>query len=201
MKNKVIFQMTLSAIIIAIIVVMSYVPYVGYISIGGVSITTIHIFVLLVALLFGWKQGLIAGITFGLFSLFIGLTRPSSPVDFAFVNPLISVLPRATFGFLSGLIFDLVKKIKPLHVRSILYVVTSIIMTMFHTAFVLLMLWAFKSTLVFNDNFMAVLTVIISINAIVEMSSAGIVVPLLAWPLSKAFPQYSPYQIHTTATK
>ncbi len=195
MKNKVIFQMTLSAVIIAIIAVMSYVPYVGYINYGVVSISTIHIIVLIVALLFGWKQGLVAGIAFGFFSLLIALTRPASSIDFAFVNPLISVLPRAVFGLVSGLLFDLIRRIKPIEVRSILYVITSLVMTIFHTAFVLLMLWAFKSTLAFGDNFMNVLYVIMSLNVLIEMTSAAVLVPLIAWPLSRAFPQYNPYQI------
>ncbi|HNX15893.1 MAG TPA: ECF transporter S component [Bacilli bacterium] len=194
MRNNKIFQMTLSAVIIAIIAVISFVPNVGYISYGIVSICTIHIIVLIVALLFGWKQGLVAGTAFGVFSLLRALTMPASSIDFAFVNPLISVLPRAAFGLLAGLLFEAAKKTKSLPTRSILFVVSSIMMTIFHTVTVLLMLWAFKSTAAFNDNFMNVLTIIISLNAVIEMVSAGIVVPLLAWPLSKAFPKYNPYQ-------
>jgi uncharacterized membrane protein len=194
MKNKVIFQMTLSAVIIAIIAVMSYVPYVGYINYGVVSISTIHIIVLVVALLFGWKHGLVAGLAFGFFSLFIALTRPASSIDFAFVNPLISVLPRVVFGLVAGLLFDLVKKIPSISLRSVCIVASSFALTIFHTAFVLLMLWAFKSTLAFGDNFMNVLYVIVSLNVLIEMTAAAVFVPLIAWPLSRAFPQYNPYK-------
>lgn len=194
MKNKVIFQMTLSAVIIAIIAVMSYLPYVGYINYGVVSISTIHIIVLIVALLFGWKQGLVSGLAFGFFSLFIALTRPASSIDFAFVNPLISVIPRAAFGLVAGFLFDSVKKIPSVSLRSVCIVVSSFVLTIFHTAFVLLMLWAFKSTLAFGDNFMNVLYVIISLNVLIEMTAAAVLVPLIAWPLSRAFPQYSAYK-------
>ena len=63
MKNKRIENMTISAIIIALIALMTFVPYVGYLTIPGtpISICTIHIVVLLTALLFGWKQGFVAG--------------------------------------------------------------------------------------------------------------------------------------------
>lgn len=194
MKNKAIQEMTLSAVIIAIIAAMSFIPYVGYITIAGfASICTIHIVVLICALMFGWKQGLVAGFAFGLFSLLKALTMPASSVDFAFVNPLISVLPRMIFGALAGFLFSLIKKVSSISARSVLFVVASVLLTLIHSAMVLLMLWAFKSTLAFNDNFFNVLQAIIAVNAIIEMCSAGVLVPLIAWPLSKAFPQYNPY--------
>lgn len=194
MRNKIIQQMTLSAVIIAIIAVMSFVPYVGYITIAGfASICTIHIVVLVCALMFGWKQGLTAGFAFGIFSLLKALTMPASSVDFAFVNPLISVLPRMLFGLCAGLLFSVIKKIPSLPARSVLFVVASAMLTMFHSFTVLLMLWCFKSTLAFNDNFTYVLSAVVTLNAIIEFSSAAVLVPMIAWPLSKAFPRYNPY--------
>ncbi|MFA6675479.1 MAG: ECF transporter S component [Bacilli bacterium] len=201
MKNKVIREMTLSAAIIAIIAIMSYVPYVGYITIAGIaSICTIHIVVLVCALLFGWKQGLVAGIAFGLFSLLKALTMPASSIDFAFVNPLISILPRAIFGLVAGLLFSLIKKMPSVSWRTVLYVCASIILTIFHSFLVLLMLWFFRQSLAFNNNFMNVLSAIIAVNALIELIAAGILVPMIAWPLSKAFPQYNPYYKKTSKT-
>ena len=188
MKNKVIREMTLSAAIIAIIAIMSFVPYVGYITVGIISICTIHIVVLVCALLFGWKQGLVAGIAFGLFSLLKALTMPASAGDFAFINPLISVLPRAIFGLVAGLLFSLIKKIPPVSWRAVLYVVASVILTILHTVLVVFMLWCFS-----YSSFFATLGIIFVLNAPIEFIAAGVLVPMIAWPLSKAFPQYNPY--------
>ncbi|MDD4103674.1 MAG: ECF transporter S component [Bacilli bacterium] len=194
MENKVIFEMTLSAVIIAIIAVMSYIPYVGYINYGVVSITTIHIVVLVAALLFGWKQGLVAGTAFGLFSFLQALTA-STVMDLAFRNPVISILPRVLFGFLAGIIFDGMRKVDNLPVRSILYIVGSVFMTMVHTALVVGMFYAFKSTMGFGEILQSIMGIIIGTNGLIESISAGIVVPLIALPLSRAFPKYNAYDI------
>ena len=65
-KNKAVVEIAINALIVAIIAVMSFVPYVGYIGIPavGVSITTIHVAVLIFAWMFGWKEGLVAGFSF-----------------------------------------------------------------------------------------------------------------------------------------
>lgn len=196
MKNKVIFQMTLAAINIAIIAVVSFIPYVGYIMYGGAAITTVHILVLVIALIFGWKQGLVAGIAFGMVSFLVAITTATSPLDLAFVNPLISIIPRGAFGFLAGITFQTIKRVKNIGYRSSLYVVASIVLTLFHSASVVLMLFAFKGAMGFSNEFNAWLTITVAVNSPIEAAAAGVVVPLIAWPLSRAFPRYSAYKIY-----
>lgn len=195
MNNKVVQQMSLSALIIAIIAIMTFVPYVGYISAGAVSICTIHIIVLLCGLLFGWKQGLVAGFAFGIFSLIKAAAMPSSPNDVLFINPLISLLPRMVFGALSGLVFSLIKKIEDLGARTVLYVIFSILLTLFHSALVLTMLYLFSRNS-FGDNFVNVMIVLLSINTLIETISAAILVPALSIPIGKAIPKFNPYARH-----
>jgi uncharacterized membrane protein len=61
---------------------------------GGVSITIMHVPVIIGAILEGPVVGLVIGLIFGLFSLFQAATAPNGPIDVFFTNPLISVLPR-----------------------------------------------------------------------------------------------------------
>ncbi len=201
MRNKVIEKMTISAILIAIIVMMSYIPYVGYITIPGtpISICTIHIVVILAALLFGWDQGLVAGLTFGLFSLIIAATSPKGPGDAYFVNPLVSVLPRVLFGVISGLIFTLLRKIKNIGVRSVAYVVGAVLCTAIHTTLVLFMLWLCNINDFGSEPFSLIVSTLIAINGLIEMGSAGIIVPTLALGIGKARKKYDAYAPVKTA--
>ena len=186
--------MTISAILIAVIALMSFIPYVGYITIPGtpISICTIHIVVILAALLFGWKQGLVAGLAFGLLSLIMAATMPKAPSDVLFVNPLVSVFPRALFGLVAGLLFDAAKKIKNIGGRSIVYVVICVFATFLHTCLVLFMLWVFNRE-AFGDPFLLIMSVLFTVNGLIEITSAAILVPIVAIPVGHAKQKYNVY--------
>lgn len=129
---------------LAIMLIMTFVPSLGFISIGGaISITLLHIIVLIGAILMGWKRGLLYGFFFGILSLIKAATSPVSILDPYFVNPLISVLPRAAFGLLAGLSFDAIKKMKSNAMKSLLIPVASFVLTIFHSVFVLTFLGLF----------------------------------------------------------
>ena len=197
MRNKVIENMTISAIFIAVIALMSFVPYVGYVTIPGtpISICTIHVVVILAGLLFGWKQGLITGTAFGLLSLIIAATMPKAPSDALFVNPMVSVFPRAFFGLAAGLLFDLVKKLKNIGARTVLYVVVCVFATVLHTCLVLLMLWAFNRDS-FSDPFLLIVGVLFTVNGLIEVLLAAFLVPTLALGIGKAKKKYDVYASH-----
>ena len=139
MRNKRIMRIVFDAMFLAIIAVMTFVPYVGYIQIGLISFTLIHLPVLIGAALFGWKRGLMYGIFFGLGSLIKATTYPGT-IDFLFVNPLISVLPRAVFGLVAGLAFSLARKLPKLYLKGGFIAVLSFLLTALHTFLVLTML-------------------------------------------------------------
>ena len=66
-------NMILASILCALVVVMTVVPYTGYISIGGVlEITTLHIVTILAGVLLGWKYGALVGGVWGLTCIQIG---------------------------------------------------------------------------------------------------------------------------------
>ena len=191
MRDKFVSSIVRNAIIIAIIGVMSFVPYVGYISIKPVSITTIHIAVLFFAWMFGWKEGLVAGLAFGMFSLFKALSAPVG-FDYFFINPIVSVLPRMLFGFISGLIFDAFRLIRQPKTRFILDVITVPVMTLFHSALTLSILYAmYHGNEAFASyTYLGIIMTIMTLNGLIEIGGAAVVVPLLIIPLNKAFPKY-----------
>jgi uncharacterized membrane protein len=82
----------------------------GFIPWGGVSLTTMHIPVILGAVLEGPVVGLIIGFIFGVFSMIRAATAPQSPLDAAFANPLISVLPRLFIGPVAWLVWSSLKR-------------------------------------------------------------------------------------------
>ncbi len=140
MKKRVdiIRNLTIDALFLALILLFTYVPQIGYIQVmPTMAITTIHLIVLIGASLFGWKKGLLYGLFFGLSSCLKAATAASSYFDTLFINPFISILPRVIFGLVSGLIVDLLKKHLTLKQFSISLPFMMAILTIFHTFLVL----------------------------------------------------------------
>ena len=187
MKNKVIERIVINAIIISIIAVMSFVPQVGYITIGvnAVSITTIPIAVLLFAWMFGWKEGAVAGLAFGVFSMVKAFAMPAAPSDIYFQNPFVSVFPRLIFGFISGIVFDLLRLVKRPMLRYWMDVIVVPFLVALHTTVVLVMFSLFSKT-----ELAQIIGLILILNAALEMVAATLLVPMLILALDKAFPKY-----------
>ena len=135
-SKKKTFMLAMDALFLALIIIMTFTPL-GFITLFGIaSNTLIHIPVLIGALLFGWKRGLVYGIFFGFCSVFKAITTPMTILDPYFANPLVSVLPRAIFGLLSGLLFDVIKRL-PKKVNIPLIYVSMFVMTVLHTVLTL----------------------------------------------------------------
>ncbi|CAM3645986.1 ECF transporter S component [Erysipelothrix urinaevulpis] len=132
-------DMTMNALFIAITVVMALVPNLGMIHLGAVSITIMHIPVIVAGLVLGPKGAIINALAFGLSSLFISAIRPTMPLDVFFVNPLVSVLPRLLFGFTIVIINNLLEKITINY--SLRAALTASLSTVAHTVFVLIPLY------------------------------------------------------------
>jgi uncharacterized membrane protein len=74
---------------------------------AGASLTIAHVPVIIGAILEGPIVGVVIGFLFGLFSLIQAATSPSG-IDAAFVNPLISILPRLFVGPAAALAYYLI---------------------------------------------------------------------------------------------
>lgn len=107
MKRSNIQDLTLASVFAAIILVMTFVPQIGYITVGTVALTLIHIPVLIGAFLLPKRYGLMLALFFGLGSLIRAATTPTGPLDPAFVNPLVSVLPRLLFALAAIYLLEL----------------------------------------------------------------------------------------------
>lgn len=189
MKNKKqVLMLAIDSLFLAIIIIMTFTPL-GFITLFNVvSNTLIHVPVIIGALLFGWKKGLLYGTIFGLCSLFRALTSPVSVLDPFFVNPLVSVLPRALFGLISGLLFDLLKKLPKKYSIVSMYV-SSFLLTILHTVLTLGML----SIVYYSDinalaseaygSIMLFIYGVIITNGVIEAGLALAVCPSIAIPM------------------
>ncbi|USS93153.1 ECF transporter S component [Fructilactobacillus ixorae] len=100
------FHLAILALLIAIVILQSIVPFLGYIPVGPVNITIIQITVIIAAVLLGPTDGAIIGLVWGILSWIRAFVAPTSPVQtLVFTNPLISVVPRVLVGFLAGYLF------------------------------------------------------------------------------------------------
>ncbi|MEL1196407.1 ECF transporter S component, partial [Staphylococcus epidermidis] len=85
------------------LIIQSFIPMVGYINIipGLPAVTTIHLTVIIGAVILGTRQGAILGLIWGLISLFRAYTSPGDPLSLLiFQNPIIAILPRLMAGMI-----------------------------------------------------------------------------------------------------
>ncbi len=141
-NRKTLLNISVSALFLALIIAFSYIPNLGYITIGPISFTTIHIIVLIGAMIFGKWKGALFGLYFGLFSLLVSLNYPTT-INYLFINPFVSVLPRVLFGFISGAIFDFLRKRSDKKLFLTVCAPIAGILTIFHTFLTLSSLYVF----------------------------------------------------------
>lgn len=82
-------SVTQLALFIALILVMAFVPFVGYIPLGFMNATIIHVPVIIGSLILGPKKGAVLGLVFGLTSLWTNTFNPNA-TSFVF-SPFCSV--------------------------------------------------------------------------------------------------------------
>ena len=77
MNKKKTKNLVLLSLFIAIEVVMSNVPFLGFIPVGALRATTLHIPVIIAGIVIGKNQGAFVGLVFGLCSLFTNTITPT----------------------------------------------------------------------------------------------------------------------------
>ena len=103
-------RMAVISVLSAISIVLSMIPFVGYIKLGPVDATIMHVPVIIGAVVEGPLVGAAVGLIFGLTSLFKAFTEPTI-TSFCFMNPVISVLPRILIGVVAYYVYTLIYKI------------------------------------------------------------------------------------------
>lgn len=109
-RNVNVRKMTIISVLSAISIMLSMIPFVGFIQIGPIAITTMYIPVIVGAIMEGPMAGAVIGFVFGASSLVRALTMPTV-TSFAFINPLVSILPRVLIGILAYYVYELVIKL------------------------------------------------------------------------------------------
>jgi uncharacterized membrane protein len=77
---------------------------------GGISLTIMHVPVIIGAVLEGPWVGLAIGLIFGVFSMIQAAIAPNGPADVWFTNPVLSVLPRLFIGPIAWLAWRSLKR-------------------------------------------------------------------------------------------
>ena len=120
-KSKSVRMITIFALFLAIEAVLALTPL-GFLRIGPLSATLLHIPVILAAVLLGTKYGVWMGLVFGLLSVWNATTAPG-PVSFVF-SPFVTIggmsggwqslvvalAPRLLLGLIAGLLFKTLSK-------------------------------------------------------------------------------------------
>lgn len=109
-------SLTYLALFMAIEAVLVMVPFLGFIPIGPLRATTLHIPVIIAAIVLGTREGCLVGLIFGLFSLLNNTINPTV-TSFAFspfisgniLSAVIAIVPRVLIGFVSGEVYRLMK--------------------------------------------------------------------------------------------
>lgn len=102
-------KMTIVGVLGGISIVLGMTPL-GFIPIGPTRATIMHIPVIIGAIMEGPLVGGLIGLIFGMFSVFQAVTNPT-PVSFAFINPIVSVVPRILIGIVSYYVYRFVKEL------------------------------------------------------------------------------------------
>lgn len=185
------YRLVIRAILTAIIILRTMVPFLGFIPIGITSLTIIHITVIVAAIVLGTKDGMFIGLVWGIFTMIRAFTSPTTPLDIAvFTNPIISVIPRVLVGLVAGLLFTIIyKKTKKVVAASI---VAAIFGTITNTVLVLTLMGTLYTSLVANTYGVDASALFVTLggiavtNGISEVITAAVLTPILVKALFAA---------------
>ena len=184
-KKKQLVRLVLCALFAALIVVMTFTPYLGYITVGIIEITTLHMVVIFGATVLGAKFGAILGGVWGLTCIVRAFQFGIIP----FQNPMVSLVPRIIVGLVAGLVFWGLSKTKCK--KPIALGISALVGTLTNTVLVLSFLQIFGGFEVLFGEAAKTLDVIIgtliSTNGLIELIGAVIVVPSLYMATQKYF--------------
>ncbi|KRL40386.1 ECF transporter S component [Liquorilactobacillus nagelii] len=192
MRSKQTKRLVILAFFTAIILVQNFVPLVGYIPLGPLNLTLIHITVIVAAFVLGPVDGALVGGVWGTITFIRAFVWPTSPLaTIVFVNPLIAILPRVMIGLVAGSIFKLLQP-KVRHTMAAM-IPAAILGSLTNTLLVLGQIFLFyqsKSQMLYQINTKALLPYLLAVigtNGIPEAIAAAIIAPMISAPLLLRF--------------
>jgi uncharacterized membrane protein len=180
---------TTLAIFISIIFLQDFIPFFGNIPLGPLSITTLHVTVIIAAIVLGPLDGAIIGGVWGFLTWVRAFAAPSSPLaPLVFVNPVVSIVPRVMIGILAGYTFiglcHLVKN------KSWAAIGAAIVGSVTNTGLVLGLIYLFYRTPAVAQTYgvdvnhlLIALETVMATNGLAELILAVVLVPMIAIPV------------------
>ncbi len=203
-----VFSMALTGILTAIIIAMSVVPFLGYIPLGFMNATIIHVPVIVGAILLGPKYGAFLGFVFGMTSLIRATVAPTltSFVFSPFItiggysgsgwSVVIALVPRIFTGTVASYVYKFMSRVTRSKKggRTVTLWVTGVAGSMTNTLLVMNGIYLFfgstylaASNIAAADVYLAILG-IIAVLGIPEAIVAGILVTAITRILLKTAP-------------
>jgi uncharacterized membrane protein len=181
-------KISILALFAAIIIIQNFVPLLGYIPVGVFVVTTIHITVIIAAIVLGPVDGAIVGGIWGVVDWIKAITLTSSPFsNVVMVNPMVSIVPRILIGLIAGLLVNWLIRINVKQQLSL--IMGSIMGSLVNTVLVLSMIYVFfhNGSGVYAalniKELMPYLLTVAGVHGIPEAIAAGIIAPLISIPL------------------
>ncbi|GBD62021.1 putative uncharacterized protein [Tetragenococcus halophilus subsp. halophilus] len=103
------FRLVLTAFFLAILLLLATVPFLGFIPIGPINATTLHIPVIIASIVLGPRLGAFLGASFGLISM-IRSTIIVTPMSFIF-SPFIVPFGESGYGSWKALLITFIPRI------------------------------------------------------------------------------------------
>lgn len=201
MNNKKTYSLVITALFAAIIILMAFVPYLGYLNLVLIKATIIHVPVIIGSIILGPKKGALLGFIFGLTSLINNTFNPSL-LSFAFspfynggnvLSLVICFIPRILVGVVPYFVFEgmnrLLKKLDGKSLISLPFAAVAGSLT--NTLLVMPMIYLFFRTQfaeakgISTDAVLGVVNGIIAANGIPEAFVAAVIVTVVSMALIK----------------
>lgn len=177
------------SLFIAIEILMTMIPFLGFIPIGALRATTLHIPVIIAGIVLGKNKGAQVGLVFGLSSLIINTIQPTvtsfvfSPfLSGSLMSIVIAVIPRMLIGYVAGSLYE---KIKNKH-QILAMIIGSFLGSFVNTFLVLGGIYLFfaqqyATALTMNINaLLPYLAALIATSGLLEAILGAIIAPMVA---------------------
>lgn len=176
-------SLILCTILSVLVVVMSVIPYTGYINYGLIEITTLHIITILAGVLLGAGYGSVVGAVWGLSCIVRCITVMPMYQPFGFANVFVAFIPRVLVGTVSGALFSALRKTRLTRTFSIM--ISAVAGALTNTVLVLSAMSVYcrmhgvegyESAGVYSV-LSSIVTTLAGINGILELVAAVVIVP------------------------
>lgn len=196
MKRENTVKLAITAVFLAILILQTFVPNIGYIRILPAlpAITTVPLTVAVYSSLLSPSYGIVFGLIWGLTRLIVAYTQPGDMVSLLlFRNPIIALVPSLFAGFLPSFLTNYFTQ-KNLEIKKWVYALNGCIASITNTVLVIVLASLFfmknPNELIANiGNFTAgmplflVLLISLGINGLIEAIFTALVTPLIVSPL------------------